>query len=226
METGSHNVVKAIKLQTNTLHLIMIVFLMVFPHFGMLPMFIYPFVVLTILWLYLKLYNQNFSSIGFRFSDLSFRCFLAGGAIGLVYASVQFWAIAPLIDLVFHFKPANYHDFDYLKQSIISYILLLLLAAVLVIPYEEIVFRGFILSKIKQMLRSSRWAFAISGVITSILFAFYHYQEGPAAVISIFIFSLFITWLYKIFEGNLWYLIFFHLLYDVFMLTAIRLGYL
>lgn len=204
----------------------MIVFLMVFPHFGMLPMFIYPFVVLAILWLYLKLYNQSFSSIGFRFSDLSFRCLLMGGTIGLVYAAVQFWAIAPLIDIIFHFKPANYHDFDYLKNSVISYILLLLLAAVLVIPYEEIVFRGFMLSKIKQMAGSSPWAFVISGVITSVLFALYHYQEGLASVTSIFIFSLFITWLYKVFKGNLWYLIFFHLLYDVFMLTAIRLGYL
>ena len=226
MTIGGHNVVKATKLQTNTLHLIMIVFLMVFPHFGMLPMFIYPFVVLGILWFYLKLYNQNFSSIGFRFSDLSFRCFFMGGAIGLAYAAVQFWAIAPLIDIIFHFKPANYHDFDYLQHSMISYILLLLLAAVLVIPYEEIVFRGFMFSKINQMLGSTRWAFVISGTITSVLFALYHYQEGPAAVVSIFIFALFITWLYKVFKGNLWYLISFHLLYDVFMLTAIRLGYL
>jgi membrane protease YdiL (CAAX protease family) len=209
-----------------SLDVLMILFLMLFPHFGGLPMFIYPFVVLILLWLYLKLYHQNFSSIGFCFSDLSFKAFLLGGAIGLAYAMLQFWAIGPLIDKVFQFKPVSYHDFDFIKHSLVKYLLLLLLAAVLVIPYEEIVFRGFIFTKIRQMAGSSKWAFEISGLITAILFALYHYQEGPSSVISIFIFALFITWLYKIFKGNLWYLIFFHILYDVFMLTAIRLGYL
>lgn len=214
------------KWQTVLLDTVMIVLLMLFPHFGGLPMFVYPFVVLLLLWLYLKLYRENFSSIGFRFSDLSFKAFLIGGAIGLAYAMLQFWAIGPLIDQVFQFKPANYHDFDFIKHNVVNYLLLLLMAAVLVIPYEEIVFRGFILTKIRQMAGSSKWAFEISGLITAILFALYHYQEGPSSVISIFIFGLFITWLYKIFKGNLWYLIFFHILYDVFMLTAIRLGYL
>lgn len=214
------------KWKTAALDTLMILFLMLFPHFGILPMFLYPLVVLALLWLYLKLYHQNFSSIGFRFSELSVKAFFIGGAIGLAYAMVQFWAIGPLIDKIFQFKPANYHDFDFIKHNLVSYLLLLLLAAVLVIPYEEIVFRGFILIKIKNMAGSSKWAFAISGLITAVLFALYHYQEGPGAVISIFIFALFITWLYKIFRGNLWYLIFFHLLYDVFMLTAIRLGYL
>jgi len=100
------------------------------------------------------------------------------------------------------------------------------LAAIFVIPYEEIVFRGFIFTKIRNMAGSSRWAFTISGLITSVLFALYHYQEGPGSVICIFIFALFVTWLYKVIKGNLWYIIFFHILYDVFMLTAIRLGYL
>ena len=208
------------------LDILMIVFLMLFPHFAFLPMFIYPFAVFGVLWLYLRLYRQNFNNIGFRFSDLTLKSFFIGGAIGLAYAAMQFWAIAPLIDITFHFKPANFHDFDYIKHSVVNYLLLLLLAAVLVIPYEEIVFRGFMLSKIKQLMGTSKWAFAISGLITSILFALYHYQEGPASVISIFIFAVFITWLYKVFKGNLWYLIFFHLLYDVFMLTAIKLGYL
>jgi membrane protease YdiL (CAAX protease family) len=99
--------------------------------------------------------------------------------------------------------------------------LLLLLAAFLVVPYEEIVFRGFIFNRVRATFNKS---FLISGVITSILFALYHWQEGIGAVIAIFIFALFITWLYKVFKGNLWYLIFFHLAYDVFMLTMIRLG--
>ncbi|CAN5499037.1 hypothetical protein BH09BAC6_BH09BAC6_35360 [soil metagenome] len=214
------------KWQKTSLDILMILFLVLFPHFGHLPMYIFPFVVLAALWLYLKLYRQNFNSIGFRFSDLTLASFLTGGLIGLLYAMTQLWAIGPLINLVFHFAPVGYHDFDFIKNDVVSYLILLLIAAVLVIPFEEIVFRGFIFTRITGMVKSTKWGFPIAGLITSILFALYHYQEGPAAVISIFIFAIFITWLYRIFNGNLWYLIFFHILYDVFMLTAIRLGYL
>jgi membrane protease YdiL (CAAX protease family) len=199
---------------------IMIAFAMLFPHYGRLPMYAYPFVVLGVIWIYLNLNGESFNSIGFRFSDLKWRAFYVGGAIGPAYAAFHFWILGPFITHL-GFKSANLSDFNFIKHHFINYVLLLMLAAFLVIPYEEIVFRGFIFNRVKAMFNKS---FLISGFITSILFALYHWQEGVGAVIAIFIFALFITWLYKVFKGNLWYLIFFHLAYDIFMLTMIRLG--
>ncbi|MGN6394968.1 MAG: CPBP family intramembrane glutamic endopeptidase [Mucilaginibacter sp.] len=206
--------------------ILMIAFLVAFPHAGLLPMYAYPVVALLILWLYLRLMGERFSSINFRFSDLTLKSFLLGGIIGVGYAALQYFAIGPLIDSIFHFKRVDFHDFDFIKQSVRAYLMLLLLAAVLVIPYEEIIFRGFIFTKIKNMARLSGQAFVISAVITSVIFALYHYQEGPGAALSIFIGALFTMWLYKLFNFNLWYLIFYHITYDIVMLTAIRYGYL
>ena len=203
-----------------SLDIVMIAFVMLFPHYGHLPMYAYPFVVLGVIWIYLNLNKESFNSIGFRFSDLKWRTFYFGGAIGLLYAAFHFWVLGPFITHL-GFKSANLSDFNFIRHHFINYILLILLAAVLVIPYEEIVFRGFIFNRVKAMFGKS---FLISGLITSILFALYHWQEGWGAMIGIFIFALFITWLYKVFKGNLWYLIFFHLAYDVFMLTMILLG--
>jgi membrane protease YdiL (CAAX protease family) len=200
--------------------IIMIAFVMLFPHYGHLPMYAYPFVVLGVIWIYLNLNGESFNSIGFRFSDLKWRAFYVGGVIGLLYAAFHFWVLGPFITHL-GFKSANLSDFNFIRHHFINYLLLLLLAAFLVIPYEEIVFRGFIFNRVKVMFKKS---FLISGIITSVLFALYHWQEGVGAVIAIFIFALFITWLYKVFKGNLWYLIFFHLAYDVFMLTIILLG--
>ncbi|MGZ3751306.1 MAG: CPBP family intramembrane glutamic endopeptidase [Mucilaginibacter sp.] len=199
---------------------IMIAFVMLFPHYGRLPIYAYPFVVLGVIWIYLNLNGESFNSIGFRFSDLKLRAFYIGGAIGLAYAAFYFWILGPFITHL-GFKSANLSDFNFIRHHFINYFFLLLLAAFLVIPYEEIIFRGFIFNRVKAMFRKS---FLISGLITSILFALYHWQEGWGAVAGIFIFALFITWLYKVFKGNLWYLIFFHLAYDVFMLTMILLG--
>lgn len=202
--------------------IIMIAFVMLFPHYGHLPMYAYPFVVLGIVWIYQNLNGESFNSIGFRFSDLKWRAFYVGGAMGLLYAAFHYWLLGPFITHL-GFKSANLSDFNFIRHHFINYILLLLLAAFLVIPYEEIIFRGFIFNRIRAIFRSGS-SFIISGLITSMLFALYHWQEGLGAVIAIFIFALFITWLYKLFKGNLWYLIFFHILYDTFMLTVILLG--
>jgi len=199
---------------------IMIAFVMLFPHYAHLPMYAYPFVVLGVIWIYLNFNKESFASIGFRFADLKWRAFYVGGAIGLAYAAFHYWLLGPFI-IHLGFKSANLSDFNFIRHHFINYIFLLLLAAFLVVPYEEIVFRGFIFNRVRVMFGKS---FLISGIITSILFALYHWQEGWGAVIAIFIFALFITWLYKVFKGNLWYLIFFHLLYDTFMLTMILLG--
>lgn len=199
---------------------VMIAFAMLFPHYAHLPMYAYPFVVLGVIWIYLNFNGENFNSIGFRFSDLKLKAFYTGGAIGLAYAGFHFWILAPFI-IHLGFRNVNLSDFNFIRHHFFNYLFLLLLAALLVIPYEEIVFRGFIFKRVRVMFKKS---LLISAIITSILFALYHWQEGWGAVIAIFIFAMFITWLYKIFNGNLWYLIFFHLLYDTFMLTMILLG--
>ena len=200
---------------------IIIAFAMLFPHYGRLPMYAYPFVVLGVIWVYLNFTGDSFASIGFRFAALKWRAIYVGGAFGLLYAAFNFWLLGPFITNVLGFRHANLSDFTYIRHHFINYILLILVAAVLVIPYEEIVFRGFILNRIKTMFGNK---FLVGGIVTSILFALYHWQEGKGAVIAIFIFALAITWLYKASKGNLWYPIFFHILYDVFMLTMILLG--
>lgn len=200
----------------------MICFLIIFPHLGYCPCMLFLFLLIGSIWAYLRFFNESFSSIGFRFSDITLRSFWIGGIIGIGYAMLAFWIIGPLIEWL-GLKPADVSDFKFIRHNPFNYLYLLTIACFLVIPFEEIVFRGFIFTRVKAML-NGKYAFVASAIIASVLFALYHYQEGIGAVIIIFIFALFIMWLYKLFKSNLWYLIFFHITYDVFMLTAIYLG--
>jgi membrane protease YdiL (CAAX protease family) len=202
----------------------MICLLIIFPHLGLLPMYAFSVLLIALIWFYLRFFNEKLNDIGFRFFDFNFRAFWLGGIIGIGYAVFAFWVIGPLVKWI-GLKQADVSDFNYIRHNPFNLLFLLAIACFLVIPFEELVFRGFIFTRIKAMV-NNKYAFAVSGLITSILFALYHYQEGAGAVVIIFIFALFITWLYRLFGGNLWYLIFFHIFYDIFMLTAIYLGYM
>lgn len=107
-----------------------------------------------------------------------------------------------------------YTGFTETKQSVVENLKLLapypwiyyssLLLVILIIPtIEEILFRGFLQSWLKQHL--GRWAAII---ITAVVFAFFHYA-GPQGkgnfeiIASLFVLALFLGYLYERFE-TLW----------------------
>jgi membrane protease YdiL (CAAX protease family) len=205
------------------LDVVLIAFVMLFPHYGHLPMYAYPFVVLGVIWISLNLIGESFTSIGFRFNDLQSKAVYIGGGIGLLYTAFHFWLLGPFLTHI-GFKHANLSDFAYIRHHIVNFLILIVLASVLVIPYEEIAFRGFILNRLKNIFGDKGNALSFSGIIASILFALYHWQEGWGAVVAIFIFALVITFVYRHYKSNLWYPIFFHIAYDIFMLAMVMMG--
>ena len=205
--------------------ILMIAFFFVVPHFGLMPIYIYPFVLLFICWLYLRSFHESFNDIGFRFSDLSFKSLLVGCLLGAAYFFFNYFLLGPLLQKLLHLPSADVKDFAYVKNNLPGYLLILLIAWVLGVPYEEIIFRGFIFTSIRKMFGSTKLNFIVAGSITSLLFGFYHLQQGTGGVVHAFLFGIVVTVLYKLFKENLWYLIFFHAMYDTIAITAIRLGY-
>jgi uncharacterized protein len=202
--------------------ILMIAFLWLFPHFGVLPIYAYPPVLLLILWLWLRLQKKSFAAIGFKWNQVSFPSLLMGIALALVYFFFYYFVIGPLLTNYLHVPRSNVSDFYFVRSSFSGYITILFIAWVLAVPFEEIVFRGFIFYKLLQWTRKKFW---LAGFTCSVLFGAYHLQQGWGGVIHAFIFGMATTILYKYFKGNLWYLIFFHSAYDTIAITAIRLGF-
>jgi membrane protease YdiL (CAAX protease family) len=121
-----------------------------------------------------------------------------------------------------HIPRSDVSDFYFVRSSFSRYITILVIAWLLAVPFEEIVFRGFIFYKLQQWTGKNFW---LAGFICSVLFGAYHLQQGWGGVVHAFLFGMVTTVLYKYFKGNLWYLIFFHCAYDTIAITAIRLGY-
>lgn len=209
---------RRLELFTDTL---MILFCVLLPHVARLPMFAYPAIVLLAVWGYLRWKRQTFADIGFRWKDLHFKAVLVGAGIGVLWTAFVIFVLGPGLLKLTGLPPADLHDFYFIRDDRAKFIQLLLIACVWVIPYEEIIFRGFML------YTTRRWMpLIMASLVTSILFAFYHWQEGASAVITIFLGALLSVWLLKRFRFNLWYVIFFHITYDVIMLSLVRYGYL
>jgi membrane protease YdiL (CAAX protease family) len=202
--------------------ILMIAFLWLFPHFGILPIYAYPPVLLLILWLWLRFQTKRFVTIGFRWNQVPIRSLLIGIALALIYFFLYYFIIGPLLTNYLHIPRSDVSDFYFVRSSFSRYITILVIAWLLAVPFEEIVFRGFIFYKLLQWTRKKFW---LAGFICSVLFGAYHLQQGWGGVIHAFIFGLVTTVLYKYYKGNLWYLIFFHSAYDTIAITAIRLGY-
>ena len=140
----------------------------------------------------------------------------------VAYFLLYYFIISPLLTNYLHVPRSNVSDFYFVRSSFSRYITILVIAWLLAVPFEEIIFRGFIFYKLLHWTGKKFW---LAGLISSILFGAYHLQQGTGGVIHAFIFGMVAVLLLKYFKGNLWPLIFFHAAYDTAAITAIRFGY-
>jgi membrane protease YdiL (CAAX protease family) len=202
--------------------IVLMAFFWLFPHFGLLPIFAYPAVLLLVCWLWLRLQKKDFATLGLKWRRTSLTSLGLAVAIAVGYYFLYDFILGPFFAHFFHLPPANVSDFFFVRDSFSAYITILVIAWVLAVPFEEILFRGFIFYKFFQWTGKNFWQ---AGLISSLLFGAYHLQQGPGGVVHAFVFGVVTVALLKYFKGNLWPLIFFHSTYDTVAITAIRLGY-
>ena len=91
--------------------------------------------------------------------------------------------------------------------------------------YEEIVFHGFIFTRLEKII-PGRYTTLLSFIGTSIIFGAYHFQLGTAGLINAFILGAIYHALALYFKRNLWVSIICHGVYDTMVITLIYMNYL
>jgi membrane protease YdiL (CAAX protease family) len=90
---------------------------------------------------------------------------------------------------------------------------------------EEIIFRGFMMRELAQLLGTSVVANTLNILITSIIFGFAHWYQSRAGALSTGIVSVLLGAIFVWNEFNLWLLIFTHGFIDTLGLLLIYLGW-
>ena len=203
-------------------NIFIVAFLILFPHYVPLPFYSYAVVCLALIIFYLKSQNKSLRDIGLKRNGLTVHAFGIGLLSALLWAAFAHWLYLPLIQ---HFFPTNKPgDYDFITNHL-SYLIMTIVAAWIVGGfYEEIVFRGFIQTTLQQWFRKNKYSFWMAGVLTSALFGLYHWQQGIYGVIFAMLSGFLWTYLLKRYNGNLWYPIISHAIYDTIALTLIYFG--
>jgi membrane protease YdiL (CAAX protease family) len=204
--------------------LLIIAFLLLFPHYVPLPFYSYALVCVAVIWFYQRRKKADFGEFGLSLKLLSFRAVVTGLISALIWVAFMKWVYIPFI---FHFFPQYvkpYTEYDFVRNNVKT--LLLIISAAILIGglYEEIVFRGFILKRLTVHFKGARYPFLLAAAVSSILFAFYHWQQGIFGMVPAFLGSLYWSLIFRKSGSNLWYPVFSHALYDTITLVMIYFG--
>ena len=201
---------------------LIVAFLILFPHFVPIPFYSYAVVCLVVILIYLRTHKRTLQDLGLKRNGLTIQTFVVGIISALVWIAFNKWIYHPFITHFFVVEP--YTEYDFIRKKFSNLIFTIIAAWVVGGFYEEIVFRGFIQTTIQEWFSKFNYSFWLAGVVTSILFGLYHWQQGIFGVVASTLGGLLWTFLLWRHKGNLWYPIISHAVFDTIALIMIYFG--
>jgi uncharacterized protein len=154
-------------------------------------------------WISLRVRKQNWRSVGFKAPDDWKRTILWGIATGCALELLELFLTQPLLIRVFH-QPPDLSDLAELRGNPAVLALALLLTWTLAAFGEELVWRGYILNRVADVLEQLRGRWAIALIATSVAFGLAHFDQGVTGVIENAIDGALLCGLYFTSGRNLW----------------------
>lgn len=202
-----------------TMRIFLVLFLVIFPHVAPLPFYSYILVGFVAILVFQRSNGETLADLGLKKHGLTSHALIIGGGTAVIWTAFNQFVYIPLIFKLF--TVPEYAEYDFIRNNPINLIITLVAAWVVGGFYEELVFRGFILSSLQRAFRSINTSFILAAILSSILFGLYHLQQGIFGVIPSFAGGLFWSYLLYRYDRNLWYPILSHALYDTIALILI-----
>ena len=183
--------------------------------------------MLLTIWICLRVRGQTWRHIGltFRLSSRAVVRSIVQSIVVLVSALAAFVA-GSMVSVNFAAAPesADLSGYDYLQGNLPM--LLVALGAVYVVSSfgEEVVYRGFLMTRLAEIGRPTRAAWAGALVVSAIVFGLAHFDWGVVGIIQTTFMGLALAASYLLVKRNLWVLILAHAFIDTPLLVQVYLG--
>lgn len=202
-----------------------IAFIFFFPRFGLIPLpYGFAVVITLAIWWYLQRTHENFNDLGFSFRRFEPKAVIIGAVAAVLIFSFLQYIFFPVLTKIIPLEKANLDDFKKVRHHTGNYIFFLVLSWLGGGFYEELVFHGFIFTRLEKMIPGKN-ALRISFLLTNTIFGLYHFQLGIGGVFNAFLAGSAYHALMIKYKRNLWYSIFVHGFFDTIAFTYIYLGY-
>ncbi|MGI9532981.1 CPBP family intramembrane glutamic endopeptidase [Lutimonas sp.] len=206
-------------------NVITISIILILPHTALIPNFVYSIPILLLVWLVLKYSKATFSDIGFSFGRFQLKSILIGGLIAIITLAFMQLIFFPVLEHFVTFKDTDVALYEFLRANQWQYIFILIMGWLIGGLYEEIVFHGFIFSRLEKIF-PGRYSSQISFTLTAFFFGAYHFQLGVDGLLNALLVGAVYLVLFLYFKRNLWYSICCHGIYNTIVITLIYQGYL
>jgi membrane protease YdiL (CAAX protease family) len=207
------------------LSILTIAFCFFIPHYANLTIFIYPIVILFVVWLFLKYVSrETFADIFFSFKRFEIKAIWIGIIAAILLSLFFRFAWDPFINSILPSGKIDLSDFASIRNSPVNYVIILIIALVVGGFYEEIIFHGFIFTRLEKIFKPGKWATSAAFTLTTVIFGLYHFQQGIKGILLTAIAGVVYHALILKFNRNLWYGVFVHAFFDFIGLTLIYLG--
>lgn len=207
------------------LNVVAICSIVLLPHLGFLPNFLYSIPILIIVWLALKQSNQKFNDLGISLKKFKIKSILIGCIVAVSTLAFMQLAFFPILGYFVTFGETDIELYDFLRENKAQFYFTLIMGFLIGGLYEEIVFHGFMFTRIEKIF-NGKYSTHISFIITAYLFGLYHIQLGMDGLINAFVVGAVYLALFLYFKRNLWYSVFCHGIYNTIVITMIYHGYL
>ncbi len=168
----------------------------------LIPLSSTPFVLLFG-WLMLWLRGVGWRDLGLRRPTSWRSTLLLGVAIGIGYQYLSLSVIEPLIARITGDLP-NVSQFAPLIGNTFFLFISIVLSWTLAAFGEELVYRGYLMNRVADVVGSNRVGWLLSLVVVSILFGVVHLYQGASGIITVTLTGLMVGGLYLATGRNLW----------------------
>jgi membrane protease YdiL (CAAX protease family) len=189
---------------------------------GIIPFSSTPFLLLFG-WLMMWLRGVGWRNLGLRRPTSWRSTLLLGIVIGVGYQYFSLYILEPLIARLTGNLP-DVSQFAPLIGNTFFLVMSLLVSWTLAGFGEELVFRGYLMNRVADLVGSNRSGWLISLIVVSILFGITHFYQGISGIIVITLHGLLLGALYLATGRNLWVPIIAHGLNDTVGFILIYLG--
>lgn len=181
---------------------------------------------LVVVWGCQRLLGLGFREIGFRRPPSWPRTLGLGLLVGLVVNAFAFVLISYILPALLDSPAPDVSRFAGLEGNLVGTVTTLLAVWLTSALPEEVIWRGFLMTRLAKLGGGSAAAWGVALVVTSVHFGAVHFYQGLPGVLTTGIAGLLLGLAFLLFGRNLWVPITAHASMHVMSFSALYMGWL